>query len=374
MNQVRPMIELCKTICRKVPRTIARLGLFAALALVATACGKDEPLTVHPTTPAAAELVPAAQLKTYVYKRLLLLPPEGDVDIQDDVEAAVVREKGVDYYVTKLEKTLLAQGFEVIAPEIVARAKTQTKGEKHTAAEKAMIMGRETEADAVLMLQAVRVAADAKFFDGKDYREVAPNLRRKDKKGDGYHHAQTEDCLYRLPYYEVRIEAKMIDAGSGDVLWVGSGRQSTLDVLRESWVATLDKRCRIEEQGPYNFGDFLAAEESLDAMVATLLERMIRPMKSDALAGTPIVRKPAKKDKEEKKPKARKKPTKTNTAIVSSRRANLRAGPGRRNQRMRAVPRKTKVTVIEVMGEWYKVKLQDGTIGWLHESTIIVSE
>jgi hypothetical protein len=345
---------------------MAKLGLFAALALAATACGKDEPLTVHPSTPAAAELVPAVQLKTYVYKRLLLLPPEGDVDIQDDIEAKAVRDKGVDYYVAKLEKTLLAQGFEVIAPEIVARAKTQTKGEKHTAAEKAMIMGQETEADAVLMLQAVRVVADAKFFHGTDYQEVAPNLRREDKKGGGYHHAESEECLYRLPYHEVRVEAKMIDASSGDVLWVGSGRQNTLDVLKESWVATLDKKCRIEEQRPYNFVDYLTAEESLDAMVSGLLERMIKPMKADALAGTPIVRTPPKKDK----PKA----TKTKTATVSSRRASLRAGPGRKNQRMRAVPRKTKVEVIEVMGEWHKVKLQDGTIGWLHDSTIIVSE
>jgi len=348
---------------------MATLGLFAALSLAATACGKDKPLTVHPTTPAAAELVPAAQLKNYVYKRILLLPPEGDVDIQEDVEAAVAREKGVDYYVAKLEKTLLAQGFEVIAPEIVARATTQAKGEKHTAAEKAMIMGQETEADAVLMLQSIRVVADAKFFHVTDYQEVAPNLRRKDKKGDGYHHAETEKCLYRLPYNEVRVEAKMIDASSGDVLWVGSGRESTLDVLKESWVATLDKKCRIEEQRPYDIGDFVAAEESLDAMVSALFERMIKPMQSDALAGTPIVRKGAKKDKP--KPKAQ---PKAKTATVSSNRASLRAGPGRKNQRMRAVPRKTKVEVIEVMGEWYKVKLQDGTIGWLHESTLIVSE
>jgi len=141
-------------------------------------------------------------------------------------------------------------------------------------------------------------------------------------------------------------------------------------VLKESWVATLDKKCRIEEQRPYNFADYLAAEESLDAMVSGLLERMVNPMKSDALAGTPLSRKGAKKDKPKPKPQ----PKATTTATVSSTRASLRAGPGRKNQRMRAVPRKTKVEVIEVMGEWYKVKLQDGTIGWLHESTIIVTE
>lgn len=38
------------------------------------------------------------------------------------------------------------------------------------------------------------------------------------------------------------------------------------------------------------------------------------------------------------------------------------------------VPRKAKVEVVETMGEWLKVKIQDGTVGWLHESVLIVNE
>ncbi len=33
----------------------------------------------------------------------------------------------------------------------------------------------------------------------------------------------------------------------------------------------------------------------------------------------------------------------------------------------RLASRKAKVEVVETMGEWLKVKAQDGTVGWMHE-------
>ena len=60
--------------------------------------------------------------------------------------------------------------------------------------------------------------------------------------------------------------------------------------------------------------------------------------------------------------------------MVSAKKASLRAGPGNRNQRMQYLTRKTKVEIVETMGSWSKVKLQDGTQGWLHESTFIINE
>ena len=62
------------------------------------------------------------------------------------------------------------------------------------------------------------------------------------------------------------------------------------------------------------------------------------------------------------------------TATVSGKKASLRAGPGKRNQRIRTVPRKSKVEIVEQMGAWTKVKLQDGTLGWMHESVIIEND
>ena len=39
-----------------------------------------------------------------------------------------------------------------------------------------------------------------------------------------------------------------------------------------------------------------------------------------------------------------------------------------------SISRKSKVEVLETMGEWLKVKAQDGTIGWMHESTLIMAD
>jgi SH3-like domain-containing protein len=60
--------------------------------------------------------------------------------------------------------------------------------------------------------------------------------------------------------------------------------------------------------------------------------------------------------------------------VISSPQAVLRQGPGKRDPRIRVVPRKTKVEVQEVMGEWIKIKVQDGTVGWMHESMLILPD
>ena len=142
---------------------------FAALAFVAlallSACGSAAPLVVRPTKPQAAEIVPTPQLQQYAYKRLLVLLPDAPVAMDDAIEVAAVRNRGVSYYMSRLEKYLLSQGFEVISSEIVARAgqKAQNQG---SAAARALIMGKETHADAVLMVQSIGASFEDKFYNG----------------------------------------------------------------------------------------------------------------------------------------------------------------------------------------------------------------
>jgi len=343
---------------------------------VLAGCGSTSTLTIRPTTPATAELVPTPALEAHVYRRVLVLPPDKDVVVDESVEPAIVRDKNTNYYVSKVEKSLLSQGFEVIAPEIVARA---AKGAtKHSAAERALIMGKETRADAVLMIQSIRVVGGEKFFHIEDLSEVEPGLRAED---DGMPiHRTTGLCLYRLPYYEIRLEGRMIDVRSGDVLWVGSGRETTLDTLTESWTAKLDEDCGVEEQGPFIYGDEFETEGTLDRTVSALVKRMISPMKKAALAGAPLDPPPQEPtpppvvvEKEEVPPKVEEPPA-AKLAVVSSDRAWLRDAPNNRGKRMTQVPRKAKVEIQETMGVWYKVKVQDGTVGWMHESTIIIPD
>jgi uncharacterized protein YgiM (DUF1202 family) len=61
-------------------------------------------------------------------------------------------------------------------------------------------------------------------------------------------------------------------------------------------------------------------------------------------------------------------------AVVSSTKANLRESANNKSRRITTVPRKAKVEVLETMGEWLKVKSQDGSTGWMHEKDLIVPD
>lgn len=345
--------------------------------LAASACGKADTLTVKPESPAPPELVPSPRLEELSYEKILLLPYDGEI-IVEGVEAPALVERKGDYYTTKIEKALLAQGFEVISPEIVARAK-KTAGKGATPAEKAMAMGKETKAHAVFIVQSIALEQVIDFYsvDELDTVRLDPAKVDQNLKNGEFFEKETKECVYRLPYYAVRMESKLIDVETGNVLWVGSGRQAATAALPESYVAKLDKDCKLVEEN-FVFSDRVSGEGHLAATFAGLVDRLVGPLKADALKGKKIVaKKPKKKEpppkKEEPKPEPEPEPKKV-TAVVSTKKASVRAGPGKKNERLRYVSRKTKVTIVETMGEWSKVELQDGTAGWMHESTIIVNE
>jgi len=342
-------------------------------------CAKGSTLTVKPSTPAEMELIPASQLKKYVYKKILLLPiPEGT--LQGTSQLSVVKGKDEAYYGAKMEKALLAQGFEVISPEIVARVEKNLRmSSKLSPAEKALVMGKETKADAVFLVQELAINSVSDFYSVEDLKtmKVDPSRVKADKKGRLYNQ-ETEECIFQLPYYEIRFEGKLIDARSGNVLWVGSTRETVIDELDESWVAKLDKKCELTQEN-FVFGDYVAKEPTLDATFHGLLVRLLEPLKKDAHAGTPIPSDQPPPPKVVEKPAPPPPPPppeepKIPTAVVSAPKAVLRAGPGQRNDRIAYVTRKTKVEVLETMGEWSKVRLQNGAVGWIHESTIIMNE
>jgi Bacterial SH3 domain len=349
-------------------------------ALLIGACGSSMKLTVRPSQPAPVETVLAPKLSERAYRRVLLLPPEAAVEIKD-VSVPVVGEKQVAYYTTKLEKLLLGKGFEVISPEIVARAGSELQGkqDKLSAAEKALILGQKTKADAVLIVQSLAVHGSRKYFDvtESETSEVEPGRVRKEEGED--HPVRTDDerCLHELPLYELRVEAKLIDAQSGMVLWVGAGRQTSIDSFKDSYIADVDDGCEVLSQS-FIYDDYLRDEATLDRTVSALLERMLAPLAKAALSGkvepeeAPVVAKPEPPPPPPPPPAAAEPPKKT--AVVSSPRATLREGPSKRDARLKDIPRKAKVEVLETMGEWIKVKIQDGSVGWMHESTVIVSD
>jgi hypothetical protein len=340
------------------------------------ACGKTSTLTVKPGGETPPELLPAEQLEAHIYKKILVLPIEAEIEIKDST-IKVLRDKDAEYYSTKLEKALLSQGFEVISSEIVGRAQKGINSKLSTG-EKALLMGKETKADAVFIVQSMTISGTTDYFTVQDLqtKQIEPNLVKTDKKGRLYHE-ETEQCIFRLPYYVLRFEAKLIDARNGNVLWVGTGTETVVDALDESWVAKLDKDCGLVNEN-FSFGQYVGGEAALASTYDGLLAQLLPPLKKSAFAGTPLV---YEEDKPKPKPKPpppkeepKPEPPKVATAVVSAKKAALRAGPGSRNERMGYVTRKTKVEIMETMGSWSKVKLQDGRQGWLHDSTYIVNE
>jgi hypothetical protein len=333
------------------------------------ACGSATTLTLRPTKATSLELVPAPQISEYAYKTLLIIA-SGPISLKD-ISIDAIGEKKKRYYLSKVEKSLLKKGFRIISSEIVARAERGIKAGL-SPVEKAMVMGKKTKADAVLILEAVDVRGRARHFVMGDNvaSEVAPGEVRVDERKKLIYHAKTEQCLYRVPYYDLRIEAKLIDTASGNVLWVGNGKQSVTDVMKKDWVAKLEGDCELVDQS-FIYTDYMAREETLDLVVAALLERLLTPLKNEAMRGQPIEAEPPQKAEP---PPAPAPEPKKKMAVVSSRRAYVREGPGKRNKRKMKIPRKAKVEVLETMGEWIKVKIQDGSVGWLHESTVIIPD
>jgi hypothetical protein len=345
-----------------------------ALLLFLSGCSSLTTLTVRRSEPKALTLVPAPQLTERQYKRILLVPPEQGVKVSPLVESQIPSEKELSYYTSKLEKILLAKGFEVVSAEIVARAKTAIGGAR-TPAERAVAMGKETRADAVFTLLELQVLDGERFIHLRDLRDVPPAERAQDDDGR-FFHRETEACLYRLPLYEVRIAAKLIDVQDGDVLWVGEGQEKTLDVLPKSWVAKLDEECQVEEQVPYNYRDYLASEDAFDATVSDLFMRLLEPLRKRALSARPApveVKPPPPPppppplpplSTEAKKP----------TALISGGRAILRDLPEDTALRISLVPRGVRVEVLQSSGQWHKIKLEDSTVGWMHDDSLMIEQ
>lgn len=350
-------------------RTVTGLGV--ALALLTAGCGSALTLTVEPSEAPPPELLPAPQLSENAYRNVLVLPPEAGVEVKD-VEVPAASEKKAGYYVAKLEKVMLSKGFEVISSEVTARADKDGSKVGLSAAEKAMMLGRKTQADAVLIVQSIAVRGGARYFEVGESQTLEVDAARVKRDDDGaYYNPDTEQCVHRLPYYQVSLEAKLVDARTGSVLWVGSGRAGSVDVIKDSWVAEVDDDCNVLDQN-FVYRDYQADENTFDNTVATLFGNLIEPLSKVAFKGAPIVRDAPKKAAPPPPPKPPE--PKIVTAVVSAKTASLRDGPGNKHPRKMRVPRKAKVEVVETMGEWLKVKIQDGTVGWMHESVLIVNE
>jgi hypothetical protein len=296
------------------------------------------------------------------------------VEVSERVESLAPREKDAGYYTTKLERILLAKGFDVVASEVLTRAKNLSASSGRSFAERVLLMGKETEADAVLSVQTVRIAPNERFLGRYSTQAVSPEQREQDDDGR-YFLKDSDQCLFRVPFYEVTVAAKLIHVSDGHVLWMGEGTEKSLDAMPKSWVAKLDDECQVREQVPFNYREYLASEEAFESTVNQLLMRLIEPLRVRALKPRPapatthdaVVPKQPEPAATVSKPVA----LGSKMATITSGRAILRDLPQSDSLRLRLVDRGAKVELLQSSAGWHKIKLDDGTTGWMLDDDLL---
>ncbi|MCB9558075.1 MAG: hypothetical protein H6707_18315 [Deltaproteobacteria bacterium] len=189
--------------------------------------------------------------------------------------------------VSHVEKTLLQRGFELISGAIVSRVENRLKKnetrEKWDRTEKALLLGKETGADAIFEVRSVYVDVVTRAFikgDGDaEYVERPLAYARSQISQD------SSMRMVQVPVWKASVELRIINM-DGKVLWSGTKSISTTDIMPEDWhakVAPIEGRAgaaRIEKSGQ-NFDYFMYFHD------AELQEKRVRMLIEDLIGQTP---------------------------------------------------------------------------------------
>ncbi len=173
------------------------------------------------------------------------------------------RSRDYDFVVNEAERFLLQNGFSLISRDVIGRIDDQESQRFskrslyllfQSPTEKALLLGRKTNADALLIIDHLGCWASEQHFVYNPDTGVFDNLpRAKNAKGP----------WVSISLYEVTIQMKLIDVENGEVLWMGSGRVHSRNLFPEDWrgtikvrgdeVTTEEENFEIEDYKSYNF-------------------------------------------------------------------------------------------------------------------------
>jgi len=132
-------------------------------------------------------------------------------------------------------------GYKLISGAIVSRVEDKLRNsetrEEWDRTEKALLLGKDTGADAIFEVRNLYIDQRWKSFLKKRSDEVfhpAPSryaieVVQDDKKAS----------RFDIPYWESTVELRMIDM-DGNIIWAGSKTVETTDIIPESWEVQLE--------------------------------------------------------------------------------------------------------------------------------------
>ncbi len=235
-------------------------------------------ITVEKTQPAELTVLSGGPGGTGLRRLIFLSPDEAKCPTQC---SDVVNSTGYKRHVSYVEKKLQQKGYSLISGAIVSRVehflKDSDSREKWDRTEKALLLGKETGADAILEVRSLYVdhkkhyylkAAGKDSFRRKPTKTVEKDLKawRRDKPSNGWMwfpivgwailaSAPTPPSGYIIPEWEATVEVRMIDL-DGKVIWSGEKTVTTTNIMPEDWRARLD--------GHYSWSRIKGDDENFD--------------------------------------------------------------------------------------------------------------
>ena len=238
-------------------------------------CAAPLQLTVQQLQMPTPEVTLAQSFKEKRYKSILIVPPE-----EQEVGGTkkLIGSQTYNFFLSQIERMLIQAGFRVISQDIVARIenrlqikKTDTStGSTYTRSEKAMVMGKETNADALLVINTLDLKeTTASYIEN----EVRNGMREATDIEVPQATAQGR-CSIVLLFKRFHFESKLIDVHSGDVLWIGGGTMDTPHLIPQNWTASLKRINRSCIIGAQNFDltSYLADQNALSKQIINLMK------------------------------------------------------------------------------------------------------
>jgi len=239
----------------------------------------------------------------------LIIPPE---EAQIGEETKLLGATDYNRYISEMERVLLEAGYRVISQDIVARVERSldtrkqdtATGAVYTRAEKALVMGRETNADALLILNTLGFSTEQHFY-------VIDDARDDVREVTGIEFEQAERhflCTHTEFFTSFHFEAKLVDTDSGDVLGIGQADLHTPNLIPRTWeadfyISTTPTSCEIEEiQQNFRLSDYLsptAADTQIGNVVRTVLRKLVSGDDSEPQHFAPMVEAQAPTSREE---------------------------------------------------------------------------
>ena len=212
--------------------------LVSALLLSSLFACFGTPLILRKTEPSPPRVMTSNTVKNEKITKLLFLSPD-EAQCPNQCSEVVRTKNGYSRFVNEVEKLLMEKGFEIISGAIVSRVEnklsdSQTR-EKWDRVEKALLLGKDTGADAIFEIKDLFVDEVTKTYlkrpGEKEFREVPQDFAKQFATNE-------KASIFNINIWQATVELRMIDM-SGKVIWSGTKTVSLTDVLPSDWTATL---------------------------------------------------------------------------------------------------------------------------------------